>query len=184
MATTANEVLEFWFNELAPPDWFKKSDQTDAAITTRFRETHADLMNSRAAHWRSAPEDRLAAVIVLDQFSRNMFRGTPAMFASDPLALEVALEAIDAGDLSLHAPDRGLFLLLPLEHAEDMALQDRCVALMRDIFPEPGNTYVDFAERHRDVIERFGRFPHRNDTLGRASTPAEQAFLQQPGSGF
>lgn len=173
------EVLGFWFGELTPEQWFKKDDGVDRAIKSRF----AALYESLAASPPVTTDARtaLAAAIVLDQFPRNMFRGSPQAFASDARALALANAAVDAGLDQKLAPHERTFLYLPFEHSEDAAMQARSVAL----FTALGNAnQLDYAIRHKVIIDRFGRFPHRNAILGRASTPEEIAFLKEPGSSF
>ena len=141
--------------------------------------------------WAGTPAGRLALVILLDQMTRNAYRDTAAMYAFDPRARALSREALQNGHLDALAPIERLFLLLPLEHSEDLADQERCVAetrrLAESVAPAHRETYagfVDYAIRHRDIVARFGRFPHRNAILGRPSTAEEQAFLTQPGSSF
>jgi len=174
-----DEVLEFWFTH--SDRWWDKDAAFDAEIRQRFGELHAEVSRGEHEDWRATPRGALAYVIVLDQFSRNMFRGTPGAFASDPQALAAARDALARGvDQSL-TPEERSFLYMPLMHSEDLADQERCVELFRAL----GNAYsLGFAEQHRDIIARFGRFPHRNAILGRASSPEELAFLTQPGSSF
>lgn len=176
-----DDVLAFWFEELEPADWFKKSDATDAKIRDRFLELHGTLSQLPAADLATSRRQAMAAVIVLDQFPRNLYRGDAKSFASDAQARAIAIAAIDAGfdkDLTI---DQRAFLYLPFEHSEDMADQDRAVELISAL---NNDNYTQYALAHRDVIARFGRFPHRNEILGRASTPQEQAYLAEPGSGF
>jgi uncharacterized protein (DUF924 family) len=181
-------VLAFWFGE-APgksrAEWFRKDPAFDAQIRARFGELHARAVRRELEAWRGSRESMLALVVVLDQFSRNLHRDDARAFAQDAHACECAHEALARGDDQLSLPVQRQFLYLPLEHSEDMADQDRCVELMRslDAFPETQGL-VTWAERHRDVVRRFGRFPHRNAALGRATTAAEAEFLKQPGSGF
>lgn len=193
----ARAVFDFWFQPTegqaadAPRrEWFQKNDDFDREIARRFGALIEQALAGGLLHWNEeGPQAALARILVLDQFCRNVHRGTPLAFAGDPLALEGALAMVDAQrDLALTPLQRG-FVYLPFEHAEDMAMQERAVALfqrMHDAAPAaPGIAgMLDFAQRHREVIRRFGRFPHRNAILGRASTPEEQAFLLQPGSGF
>lgn len=175
------DVLGFWFGELEPADWFKKSDQTDAAIRDRFAKLYVALSRQESDALVASPRQALAAVIVLDQFSRNMFRGNRQAFATDPLARTIAAQAVEAGFDAGLSTDERVFLYLPSEHSEDLADQHRAVELISAL----GNDeYTKYAIAHRDVIERFGRFPHRNAALDRASTPAEEAYLAKPGSGF
>ena len=175
------DVLRFWFDELDRKAWFVK----DAAVDAQIRDRFAPLIDPLAAEPVDAAvtsADRaLATVIVLDQFPRNVFRGTPRAFATDRQALAVAKAAIDRGlDQKLPA-DRRVFLYLPFEHSEDLADQDRCVELTAALGDEE---YARYAVLHRDVIKRFGRFPHRNVMLGRTPTLEEIKFLKEPGSSF
>ena len=175
------EVLEFWFEELTPEDWFRNSDETDALCRSRFMDIHKAVAALPAnAVWTSSRR-ALATIIVLDQFPRNMFRGTPRAFATDPLARDVALGAVERGlDREFDVHGR-CFMYLPFEHSEDLADQELAVSL----FTALGDAdYTRYAIAHRDIIARFGRFPHRNAFLGRPSTPEELAFLEQPGSSF
>jgi uncharacterized protein (DUF924 family) len=177
----AGSVLAFWFEELEPADWFRKSDATDETIRSRFMGLHGDLLDADATVLTADAETALAAILVLDQFPRNMFRGTPESFASDGLALDVARRVVDDGLDAEVALDRRVFIYLPFEHSENLADQHRAVNL---ITPLGNADYTRYAIAHRDVIERFGRFPHRNAILARASTPDERAYLAEPGSGF
>lgn len=177
----ANAVLDFWFDELEPVDWFKKSDLTDEKIRSRFLSIHDQLSNTAVDALLDSSREALAAIIVLDQFPRNLFRGDPRSFATDAQARAISEAAIDAGFDQGMSVDESVFLYLPFEHSEDLADQDRCVQLIEAL----GNdNYTQYAKAHRDVIVKFGRFPHRNQVLGRPSTPEEEAYLAQPGSGF
>jgi uncharacterized protein (DUF924 family) len=168
------DVCRFWFTEMGPEAWFRADPEIDAAIRSRFLELYRDLRNRPVATFLDTPESALAAVIVLDQFPRNMFRGTPDAFAADARALALAEAAIAAGhDRQLGVAERQ-FLYMPFQHCEDIEMQRRSVALFAPLGPEP----LDYAERHRAIIEQFGRFPHRNEILGRASTAAEIAFVK------
>ena len=187
-----NEVLDFWFGSRGSPEfgrprevWFKKSETFDDAIRTRFLDLHREAAGGRLLHWRAEAESLLALIVVLDQFSRNMFRGTERAFATDAQALEAAQLALAQGfDRSL-LPVQRWFVYLPFEHAEDLAHQRRSLELFGELHNDPDSAgAIDYARRHYEIIERFGRFPHRNAILGRASTPEEIEFLQQPGSGF
>jgi uncharacterized protein (DUF924 family) len=180
-STWARDVVRFWLEETAPEKWFQKDPVLDAAVRGRFAHTHEHVTNLPADDCLTDAQTALAAVIVLDQFSRNMFRGTARAFASDPQALLLAQAAIARGfDLAVPEPGR-LFFYLPFEHAEDAAAQARCVALMTAL-ADPG--LVKWADAHKAIIDRFGRFPHRNAILGRTSTADEVEFLSQPGSSF
>jgi len=174
-------VLDLWFRELGSKAWFTKSDANDALIRERGLAIHERLAGDLLPETRTDPRAALAAVIALDQFPRNMFRGTPRAFATDPLALTLAGQSLAADfDKALNKDER-IFLYLPFEHSEDAADQRQCVALFAQL-EDPELTR--YAEAHKVIIDRFGRFPHRNAILGRASTPQELAFLQQPGSSF
>jgi uncharacterized protein (DUF924 family) len=175
------DVLDFWFREISREAWFRKDADIDRAIRDRFLPLY-DALSPRGPDDLSASgEMALAAVIVLDQFPRNIFRATAKAFATDALALAVAGQAIARGlDRELPAEQR-IFLYLPFEHSEALAHQLRCIDLTEKL-GEP--EYAHYARLHHDVIARFGRFPHRNALLGRASTPEEEAFLQGPGSRF
>lgn len=176
-----DEVLKFWFEELAPEDWYKRDAARDAEIRKRFGSLYEKLKEAVPPDWLMSPRGFLAAIIVLDQFPRNMFRDDPRAFATDAAALELAKRAIAAGiDLKLPPVERA-FVYLPFQHSEVLADQARSLELFTAL-GAPLN--LDFARRHQDIIERFGRFPHRNAVLGRASTEQELAFLKQPGSSF
>ena len=172
------EVLAFW-RAAGPDKWFEKDDAFDREIRERFLDTYTAATAGRLAAWEEEPESALALVIVLDQFPRNMFRASARGFAADPLARAVAERAIAKGfDQQIAMPAR-TFFYLPFEHAEDLADQERAVALIG----EAGDAdQLKWAELHADIIRRFGRFPHRNAVLGRTTTPEEQAFLD--GGGF
>lgn len=173
-ADAAPAVLDFWFGEVGRDRWFAKSDALDARIRTRFAALHADLLATRAKAWRDTTEHLLAAIIVLDQFSRNLHRGSAKAFAAGPIALNMTNLALDRGWDSAMASERRQFLLMPLMHSEAIADQQR--ALIE--FERLGDTEVlDFARLHHDQIARFGRFPGRNAALGRRSTPEEQAVI-------
>ena len=186
MHADAAAVLDFWFGHepVARPEWFRKDPAFDAGIRSRFG-TAIDAALA-GARFGNTPAERLASVIVLDQFTRNVFRDTPRAFAGDAAALELALGLCGRGeDRALPVWQRA-FAYLPFEHAEDLAMQDRSVAAFEALAGEQPDvaSMLDYAHRHREVIRRFGRFPHRNAILGRPSTAAELAFLAQPGSRF
>jgi uncharacterized protein (DUF924 family) len=177
----ARKVHEFWFAECGPDDWFKKSDALDAEIQERFGTLHTQLSQKTAGEFLNSPEETFAAIILFDQLSRNLFRGNPRSFATDPLALDIARGMIARGWDKDVAADRRVFVYLPFEHSEDLEDQDTCVELIGALGDEQ---FTRYANAHRDVIERFGRFPHRNAVLGRTSTRAEEEYLSTPGSGF
>jgi uncharacterized protein (DUF924 family) len=188
MNAEAAAVLDFWFGP--PPlasraEWFRKDPVFDETIRARFGALVEHAIDS-GLDWGETPADRLAQIVVLDQFPRNLFRGQARAFAGDARARALALALVDDGGHRALHPLQRWFVYLPLEHAEDGALQDRCVELMAALAAaDPAHAgALDYAERHRDVIRRFGRFPHRNAALGRSSTPEEQAYLDTPGSGF
>jgi uncharacterized protein (DUF924 family) len=179
--TAVNEVLDFWFVEHGPDDWWKKDTAFDALVRSRFLATYRQAMACELWYWREHPEGRLAEIIVLDQFPRNMFRDDPQSFAGDPLALALSQEAVQAGSLAALPIERKPFLILPYMHSESLAVHDEAIKL----FDQPGlENNLDFEHRHRDIILRFGRYPHRNEMLGRKSTPEELEFLEKPGSRF
>ncbi len=172
----AREVLDFWFDELTPKQHFAKDEALDRTIARRFSGLRGALLSSGAVKWRDTPETLLAAVIVLDQFSRNIYRGQAAAFAADALALTLTQEALAAGWDSQLPPDRRQFLYMPLMHSEDPQVQQQ--SLRR--FEALGDDEVlCFARDHHDVIERFGRFPSRNEALGRETSAEERDYLNQ-----
>ena len=183
-----HDVLAFWFGDeplKSRPEWFRK----DAAFDSRIRTQFGALVDQAIAGplgWDADAHERLAEIIVLDQFPRNLFRGEAKAFAGDARARSIALPLIDGGDeAQLQALQRA-FAYLPLEHAEDLALQERSVALFEALAADHQGLgeMLKFAELHLDVIRRFGRFPHRNAALGRTDTPEEKTYLAQPGAGF
>jgi uncharacterized protein (DUF924 family) len=176
---TKDEVLDFWFADEAR--WWKKDPTFDGEIRERFGSLHAAIERGDHEAWLTTPSGTLAYVVVLDQFSRNMFRDTPQAFASDTQARRAASAALARGDEQRLPNAQRAFLYMPFMHSESLADQDRAVELFRTL---EGKAQLDYAERHRAIIRRFGRFPHRNAILGRASTPAELEFLKQPGSSF
>lgn len=175
-------VLDFWFAELGSQAWFTKDEALDADIRSRFLPIYDHLSNTATIDALTiTPEAALAALITLDQLPRNMFRGSARMFESDPKALRLAHEAQAKGLDRQVDSSRRLFFYLPFEHSEALADQDLSVALFENL-GDPH--YLRFAIAHRDIVSRFGRFPHRNALLGRPPTPEELTFLAQPGSGF
>jgi uncharacterized protein (DUF924 family) len=181
MLASPDQVLSFWYSDNARNHWFARSDAFDASMRDALGELHTRAAAGEFNNWTATPRGALALVILLDQAPRNLFRGSPQAFASDAAALRHARAAVDAGHDQALVEDERIFLYLPFEHSEDLADQDRCVALCSAL---AAPMWRDYAIRHRDVIARFGRFPHRNITLGRESTPEELEFLQQPGSSF
>ncbi len=174
-------VLEFWFSEISPTQWWKVDPAFDRLIADRFGELHRRAVCAELFAWRAEPRGRLAEIIVLDQFSRNLYRNDPRAFAADPMALALSQEAVAAGaDLAL-SPDERVFLYLPYMHSESRAIHEIAERLFAAHTPKNNH---DFELRHKAIIDRFGRYPHRNAVLGRASTPEELAFLAEPGSSF
>lgn len=174
-------VLNFWFTEIDRALWFKKDADFDRLLEERFGALHAQASLGELSAWRDTPHGRLAEIIVLDQFSRNLFRNSAKAFAQDGMALVLAQEAVRIGaDAALSAQER-VFLYMPYMHSESAAIHETAVELFtRNGIPEN----LDFELKHKAIIDRFGRYPHRNAVLGRTSTSEEAAFLQQPGSSF
>jgi len=188
VSDTASQVLDFWFGAprgAARAEWFRKDEGFDAQIRSRFGEVHAAAANRELEGWRGERESMLALIVVLDQFSRNLYRNDPRAFAQDAHALGCAREALARGDDALSLPVEREFLYLPFEHSENAEDQARCVELMSRLEAfEETRGLTEWAVKHKVIVDRFGRFPHRNAILGRASTPEELEFLKQPGSGF
>jgi uncharacterized protein (DUF924 family) len=186
----AAQVLRFWFGETPEygsrlKRWFEKDGAFDSHCRALFLAVYEEAAGGSGMHWLQAPADCLARIIVLDQFPRNMFRGSPRAFAADGLALQAARHAVAHRYDATFLPVERLFAYLPYEHSEALADQLMACALTEPLnaFPETADAYP-YAVAHRDIIARFGRFPHRNAALGRASTPEEVQFLMQPGSSF
>ncbi len=175
------EILTFWFEQTPPERWWKVDPEFDALIRDRFLGVLRQAAAGELHGWRGDARGRLAEIIVLDQFPRNIHRGTPAAFACDPVALVLAQEAVAAGALQVLTPTERSFLLLPYMHSESARIHDIAEQLYREHAP-PEN--LDFELRHKAIIDRFGRYPHRNKLLGRESTAEETEFLKQPGSSF
>lgn len=183
MATqiTAQDIIQFWFDELTPQQWFMKDVALDKTITKRFCTTHAAAIAGELYLWRETPEGRLAEIIVLDQFPRNMFRDTAKAFASDNLALILAQEAIRQGDDQRIDIEHRAFMYMPYMHSESAMIHKQA----EQLFSQAGAEYnYEFELKHKAIIDQFGRYPHRNEILGRTSTPEEIAFLKQPNSSF
>lgn len=175
------EVLEFWFEEITPTHWFKKSDVFDDLIRDRFSELHGQATRCELYPWRKEPEGRLAEIIVLDQFSRNMYRDSPLSFSNDQMALTLAQEAVAHGADTLLEGSHRSFLLLPYMHSESLQIHEVAVELYTR---HSMDSTLEWELKHKAIIERFGRYPHRNRVLGRKSTAEEIEFLKQPGSSF
>ena len=198
---TPGDVLEFWFDDCAAsPEamqtrhelWFKKSDATDRLIAQRGVDVLARLASGEARKWADkGPAERLAAIVALDQFTRNIFRTSGSAFENDALALELCKDGLDKGEDKVLSPVRRWFFYMPLEHSEDLADQERCVGLLKDLIKAVDDDHrplyesaLDYARKHREVVEKYGRFPHRNALLGRTSTAPEKDYLAKPGAGF
>lgn len=175
------QVIDFWFEEIEPALWWKKDDGFDALLVERFSETHARACRCELFEWRSEPEGRLAEIIILDQFSRNMFRDSALAFANDAMSLTLSQEAIACGADKALTPVQKSFLYMPFMHSESIRIHEVAVELYRKNGTQ-GN--LDFELKHKKIIENFGRYPHRNKALGRQSTAEEVEFLTQPGSSF
>jgi len=191
MIALPQDVLHFWFDPSAEAYWFARNDAFDALIRERFGSTLDAATRGKLDGWAATPKGWLALLIVLDQFSRNIHRNDSRAWAADTHAQALTLAGIGRGDDQSLEPIERLFAYLPLEHAEDLALQKHCVSLFERLLGQlPTDEqarfegFLDYAHQHHDVIERFGRFPHRNAVLGRADTPAERDYLDSPGSGF
>jgi uncharacterized protein (DUF924 family) len=200
MIATPDAVLDFWFG--APGSaaevgarqrslWFAKSAANDQLVVERFAETLVAASAGRLDHWANTPRGGLALIVVLDQFPHHVHRGRGQSFAYDARSLALALEMIQRGEDARVTPIERVFVYLPLEHAESIEMQDRSVALYEKLAHEAAaaerglfDGFLDYARKHRDVVARFGRFPHRNELIGRPSTPEEIEFLKQPGSRF
>lgn len=175
------EVLKFWFEELDEKQWWVKDLDLDKTICERFGEIHSQATKGELSSWRETAKGRLAEIIVLDQFSRNIFRNEPGSFASDELAVELAEEAVAIGADKELDPKLRLFLYMPYMHSESLEVHDKAIKLFEDLGFESN---LKYEHAHRDIIVKFGRYPHRNEILGRESTPEEIEFLKQPGSSF
>ncbi len=175
------EIVKFWFGELEPKQWWVKDVELDQLIIERFSEVHARAARCELSAWRKYAKGRLAEIIVLDQFSRNMFRGSSLSFAYDSLALVLAQEAIAVGADQRLQPVERTFIYMPFMHSESLLIHEDAVELFRRNGLQ-GN--LDYEYKHKAIIERFGRYPHRNELLGRPSSAEEIEFLKQPGSSF
>jgi len=178
LPSQAREVLDFWYHQLEPEQWWVRDDAVDKVVTSRFSELYKQVSDALPGSWLMTARGRLAAVIVLDQFPRNMFRGSAKTFMTDEMALALAEETVAVGlDKELARQERSI-LYMPFQHSEDREVQERSMAL----FEALGNAgQLDFARKHKTIIDRFGHFPHRNEILGRVSSKEELEFLKEPG---
>ena len=181
MNQSYEDVFKFWFGELKPADWFKKDDTLDNKIRDRFQVTHNKATSCELHPWRTKAQGALCEIIVLDQFSRNIYRGSAKSFAADPLALALAQEAIRRDLHQKLTPTEQSFMFMPFMHSESLVIHEQAVALFSGASLENN---LKFELMHKKIIERFGRYPHRNEILGRKSTAAEIEFLNEPGSSF
>lgn len=177
------KIVDFWFKETAPAQWFQKSEAFDAAIRARFEDDYNKALNGEYDVWKAHAIGSLALCIVLDQFPRNMYRGTSKAFEADSKALAIANEAVAHKFDDELAPMQAFFLYLPFEHSEDLKDQETALSLFSKIKEEAPIGY-EYALKHYDVIKAYGRFPHRNEILGRENTAAEKEYLARPDSGF
>lgn len=175
------EVLDFWLKETDPKQWWQVDPAFDQTIESRFGHVLEQASQAELFSWRSTDQGRLAEIIVLDQFSRNIYRDTPQAFSQDPMSLALAQEAVEQGALECLDEDERCFLLMPYMHSESAVIHLEAEKLFKRYTPE---TNYDFELRHKAIIDRFGRYPHRNAIVGRESTPKEIEFLAQPGSSF
>ena len=177
----AEDILYFWFTENGPKQWWQKSADFDAVICRKFKNAYELAIVGGLSDWRDTDRGRLAEIIVIDQFARNMFRNTPRAFAADPVALVLSQEAVMRGVGETWSPEMKQFLYMPYMHSEELGVHEEAV----ELFSAPGlEDNLDFELRHKAIIDRFGRYPHRNAILGRESTKEEIEFLKQPGSSF
>ncbi len=180
MDDRAEAVLRFWFEESTPKQWFAKDDAFDAAVRERFGDIHAAASRGDLDQWAETPDGALALIIILDQFSRNLYRGEARAFAHDEKTRKVLRRVLEKGWDKKVGADRRSFLYMPFEHSENLADQEHSVKLFKSL----GEENLRYAIAHKKLIERFGRFPHRNAALGRVSTEGEKDYLSKPGAGF
>ncbi len=176
-----DEILKFWFEEISPSQWWTKSDDFDQLMRERFLDVHARAVRCELFEWRTSAKGRLAEIIVLDQFSRNMFRGTSSAFSNDQMALVLSQEAISLGCDTQLSPHERSFFYLPFMHSESIKIHEKAEQLYRN---HGVQSTLEWEIKHKKIIEKFGRYPHRNEILGRKSTEEELDFLKQPGSSF
>ena len=176
-----SEVIDFWFSDRVKPLWFKKKESFDREIQERFEPMYLEAKQGKLDKWGNVPHSALALIILLDQFPRNMYRQTPQAFATDDKAVEMAKYAISNNYQQSLTREQEVFLYMPLMHSESKTDQALCVELFAQLGKEDN---LKFARKHQEIIDRFNRFPHRNEILGRESTNAEQRFLTRSGSSF
>jgi uncharacterized protein (DUF924 family) len=181
MTTEQEDVLRFWLHDVGPERWYATDEALDAEIRQRFEDLWRRAGDGECDHWLLTPQGALALLIVLDQFPRNMFRGTAAAFATDRRALDFAKRAIRRGHDKATAEPERQFFYVPLMHSEGLSDQERCVRLIKLGMPETGDENLLHAQKHREVIRKFGRFPSRNGPLGRSDTDAEREYRESGG---
>lgn len=175
------DVIDFWFEKLTPEEWYKKDEILDLKIVENFIALHESAVNGELYSWREDPMGRLAEILIVDQFSRNIYRGEPKAFLYDPVALILAEEAVALEEVHELPPHYKQFVYMPFMHSESKAIHEVAV----DLFSEPGlESSLDYEYRHKKIIDQFGRYPHRNKILGRTSTPEEETFLRENPIGF
>ncbi len=175
------DILDFWFTEITPKSWFEKDPDFDAALKARFGEVVTDALAGRLDHWANNADGCLALIILLDQFTRNIYRQSPRAFSGDEMALALSFRCVDRGYLDAAKISHCHFMLMPMMHSEDLEIQVSSLPLFKKYTKK--RTY-EYAVRHHDIVARFGRFPHRNEALGRPITDEEKKFLTKPGSSF
>lgn len=181
MESQLDDILKFWFEELDQKQWWVKDLELDKEIESRFSGVHKKAISGELDGWRRSPEGRLAEIIILDQFSRNIYRGKPLSFEYDLLALNLAQETVQTKEDTKLEPIKRLFLYMPYMHSESLEVHNEAVKLFEDLGFESN---LKFEHAHRDIILKYGRYPHRNEILNRESTKEEMEFLSQPGSSF
>lgn len=178
---TIEDILSFWFDQLKPEQWWVKDESLDMEIEHKFLDVHKAAIKGELYQWRDTAAGRLAEIIVLDQFSRNIYRDTPLAFAYDRMALTLAQEAVRIGSDKEVPIEQRCFFYMPYMHSESKLIHEVAV----ELFSQPGAEHnFEFELKHKAIIDRFGRYPHRNKALHRTSTPEEEAFLKEPGSSF
>jgi uncharacterized protein (DUF924 family) len=175
MNEVIQSILKFWFEETTPEQKFKKDKDFDKLIKQKFLDTYWDIINGKTESWRSSPKGRLAEIIVLDQFARNMFRNDPQSFAGDNLALKLAQETIKSGDDMKLPIEQRTFIYMPYMHSESKEIHEKALEIFKK-HGQPKN--LEYEIKHKEIIDKFGRYPHRNEILGRESTPEEKEFLK------
>ena len=181
MEKQITRIINFWFNDCEPKDWFKKDKYFDSTVKNNFGDLVETALLGYINSWRKSLDGSLALIILTDQFTRNIFRGTPKSFSGDIFALDTCLHCLNKFEIGQQTREKSHFILIPLMHSESLKIQDRSLPLFQKYTSEK---VYKFALKHKNIIDKFGRFPHRNTILGRTSTKAELEFLKNPGSSF